>query len=138
MSEQQMCKSAQVFFNENFNVLNLDSPSVLIIDYQVPLSFSSDSGEGVIDMIGISDPKSPATNNKTIYIIEAKKWESDEHPLRAMFEAITFWKLLQDDKETTPVLKFKKFIERYNSSSKRNRNLPESSIAVPVILVRKK
>ena len=137
MSEQQMCKSRQVFFNKKFNVLNLDPPSVLITDYQVPLSFSSDSGEGVIDMIGISDPESP-TSDKTIYIIEAKKWESDEHPLRAMFESVTFWKLLQDDTETEQNLRFKKFIDRYNSSSKRNIALPESSIAIPVILVRKK
>ena len=103
MSEEQMCKSPKCFFrkltcktlNENGECNNNRESPVCIIDYQVPLNSSWDIGEGVIDMIGADIG---AGGNK-IYIIEAKKWDSNEHPLRAMFEAITFWKMLQKGKD---------------------------------------
>ena len=141
MSEEQMCKSSHVFFKKKFDIKNGDSARVTIIDYQIPLNHSSDSAEGVIDMIGISNSETPTIKKPaSIYIIEAKKWDSSEHPLRAMFEAITFWKMLQNENGD-----FSQFITRYNQSIKKYYNeetanercLPDPSVSkvVPVILV---
>ena len=33
----------------------------------------------------------------TLFLLEVKKVKSDEHPLRAMFEIFTFWKMLMDE-----------------------------------------
>ena len=123
MSEEQMCKSSKCFFttltcktlNENGECNNNRKSTICIIDYQVPLNSSRDIGEGVIDMIGADIG---ADGNK-IYIIEAKKWDSNEHPLRAMFEAITFWKMVQNGKDNGT-----EFIRRYIlslSDSRQNR-----------------
>ena len=121
MSEEQMCKSKECFFrkltyktlNENGECNSNGENTVRIIDYQVPLNSSRDIGEGVIDMIGV--------DRNMIYIIEAKKWDSNEHPLRAMFEAITFWKMLQNGEDNG-----KEFIQRYSESISNPENQDES------------
>ena len=119
MPEEQMCKSPKCFFREltcktfDENGKCNSESTVCIIDYQVPLNSSRDIGEGVIDMIGADIG---AGGNK-IYIIEAKKWDSNEHPLRAMFEAITFCKMLQKGKDGG-----KEFIQRYTESILNSKN----------------
>ena len=130
MSEEQMCKSSKCFFttltcktlNENGECNNNRKSTICIIDYQVPLNSSRDIGEGVIDMIGADIG---ADGNK-IYIIEAKKWDSNEHPLRAMFEAITFWKMVQNGNDNG-----NEFIRRYTlslSNSLPNRKNQDKSL----------
>lgn len=118
MSEERLCRGKEAFFG----ISEKDSLGT-VVDYQVPLSSSDDAGEGVIDLI--------SKNGNKIYIIEAKSWKSSEHPIRAMFEAITFWKMI-GGKDDCSV-----FISRYNESKKnRNRTLPEGATAYPAILLR--
>ena len=134
-SEERMCKSKQAFFKKQLHYLLLDEKGkkvdeqeIKTIDYQIPLSSSRDAGEGVIDMISTSESKN------SIYIIEAKRWGSNEHPLRAMFEAITFWKMIQNGSK-----KFESFISLYNKSTKNDgAQLPKTpQSVVPVILIPK-
>ena len=125
-SEQELCKSKNAFF------MNKEYADTLgeVFDYQVPLASSRDAGEGVIDMLSLCDGNTPK-----IYVIEVKKWDSDEHPLRAMFEALTFWRLLADEgNDKDP--RFTNFITCYNKSKRKNRELPPDATIVPAILVR--
>ena len=124
MPETHMCKSPKVFFR-HFKVKDKkgdDKFDIEFIDYQVPLNSSRDKGEGVIDLLGI--------NESEIYVVEVKKWESAEHPLRAMFEAITFWKMIVGDDNCSG------FIKCYNKARNINCKLPKGAIAYPAILVR--
>lgn len=124
-SEQELCKSKKAFFKNTEYANTLGE----VFDYQVPLASSRDAGEGVIDMLSLCDGNTPK-----IYVIEVKKWDSDEHPLRAMFEALTFWRLLADEgNDKDP--RFTNFITCYNKSKRKNRELPPDATIVPAILV---
>ena len=132
MPETNMCKSTAVFFS-SFKITtgkNNQPYNVKMIDFQVPLALTRASGDGVIDMIGVSDP---GIKSQKVYIIETKKWNSNEHPLRAMFEALTFWEMLKDKDG-----KFQSFIERYNEDYSMEENVfSKDATIVPVILIRK-
>ena len=134
-SEQELCKSKEAFFMKKKQYASTIGE---VFDYHVPLASSRDAGEGVIDMLSLCDGTTPK-----IYVIEVKKWDSDEHPLRAMFEALTFWRLLADKsnneserrQSSYAQLPCKKFIERYNKSAFSNYPLPNNATIVPAILV---
>lgn len=121
MGEERLCRAVKGFFGMS------DKHLGEVVDYQVPLSSSDDVGEGVIDLISKKDKE------KEIYIIEAKSWKSPDHPIRAIFEALTFWKMIGGDGNCS------NFIKRYNESEKnRRRSLPVGAIAYPAILLYKK
>ena len=128
--EEELCKSKKAFFTRTFK----DSIGT-VFDYQVPLNSSQNAGEGVIDLLSFK--------NNTIYVIEAKKWDSDEHPLRAMFEALTFWRLISDNDSLFPATG-NSFVSRYDGSSSKKgcldkiRNVIHANdiTLIPAILVR--
>jgi hypothetical protein len=134
-SEQELCKSKEAFFKNKKQYAGTLGD---VFDYQVPLASSRDAGEGVIDMLSLRYGSIP-----TIYVIEVKKWDSDEHPLRAMFEALTFWRLLSDEgsnelergQSFCAPLPCQRFIDRYNKSAFSNHQLPDNATIVPAILV---
>ncbi|MBR4652150.1 MAG: hypothetical protein IKO72_02210 [Kiritimatiellae bacterium] len=121
MREEDLCRSTSAFFGECGGLGT-------VFDYQIPLAESRDKGDGVIDMLSLS------TDRKTIYVIEAKKWNSTEHPLRAIFEAITFWRMITDHNENESD-KFAKsgegFIETYNQSRLKMKTRSKSPIRLP-------
>ena len=128
--EEELCKSKEAFFNQTFR----DSIG-RVFDYQVPLNSLQAAGEGVIDLISCKCEE----GQNTIYVIEAKKWDSKEHPLRAMFEALTFWRLITDRGSPITDAKGKTFVDRYNKSkSKRGCDFspPENATLMPAILIR--
>ena len=123
MGEERLCRAEEGFFG-----ITDDKAMGTVIDYQIPLSSSNDVGEGVIDLISVKENGTVEENE--IYIIEAKKWDSTEHPIRAMFEALTFWKMIGGRN-------CKRFISRYNKSKKnRFKKLPDGAKAYPAILIR--
>ncbi|MBP5351092.1 MAG: hypothetical protein J6Y56_03945 [Fibrobacterales bacterium] len=87
MSEQELCSASKGFMGS----VGKNSPIGRVLDYQVPLEERRGTGEGKVDLISLK--------GDTIYVIEAKKWDSKEHPLRAMLEALTFWLELIDEDE---------------------------------------
>jgi len=124
IGEERLCRAEEGFFG----IID-DEVMGTVIDYQVPLTSSNDVGEGVIDLISVKENKAVKENNE-IYIIEAKKWDSPEHPIRAMFEALTFWKMV-GGKDC------RGFISRYNESkTNRFKKLPDGAKAYPAILIR--
>lgn len=127
MREEDLCRSTYAFFGECGGLGT-------VFDYQIPLAESRDKGDGVIDMLSLS------TDRKTIYVIEAKKWNSTEHPLRAIFEAITFWRMITDHNEDESMRRSKgkyvfaksgeQFIKAYNNS--RSNMTPQSKSPIPL------
>ena len=107
MSEEELCSFANGF-------MAVDDKETIgkVLDYQVPLEATSGSGEGVVDLI--------SENGDTIFVIEAKRWKSNEHPLRALFEALTFWLELLDEgalkRKQDKSGNAKRFVSRYNAS----------------------
>ena len=104
MTEREMCASRKGFFDREFP----DSIGK-VVDYEIPLDEERDSARGKIDLLSYREDIREKT--KTLYLIEVKKCDSTELPLRAFFEIFTFWKTLQDSDGT-----FTKFLERYNNS----------------------
>lgn len=83
MTERQLCSSNRAFFNRHFTGIGH------VIDYELPLDDKRDSAFGKVDLVSVTD-------NNELLLLEVKKVDSNEHPLRAMFEIFTFWKILQD------------------------------------------
>lgn len=125
MDEVKLCSAKEAFFRDGCGDIGD------VIDYQVPLRSSKNSGEGVADLLSVNGDK--------IFLIEAKRWNSKESPIRAMLEVLTFWKMLLDDKVSFERPNCGLFVKRYNESNKdrRKRDLPEESILYPAILIRK-
>ena len=117
MSEQELCSAARGFMGVSGN-----EAIGTVLDYQVPLEEYRGSGEGKVDLI--------SQKGDTIYVIEVKQDDSSDHPLRAMFEALTFWleMINKDAPERNPKSERKyestkclpgnagEFVEKYNAS----------------------
>lgn len=86
-TEREMCASERVFFKRKFD------PIGEVIDYEIPLDEKKDSARGKIDLLSVCKN----SNQKIIYLLEVKKCQSNELPLRAFFEIVTFWLTLRDD-----------------------------------------
>ncbi len=100
MTEREMCSSRKGFFDREFP----DSIGK-VVDYEIPLDEERDSARGKIDLL------SYRKDRNTLYLIEVKKCDSTELPLRAFFEIFTFWKTLQDSNG-----KFTSFLNLYHNS----------------------
>ena len=99
MTERELCASPKGFFGRKF----CDSIGQ-VVDYEVPLDEKRDAARGKVDLISIKDD--------VVYLLEVKKCDSDELPIRAFFEIYTFWKTLQDDPEKEAE-GFQKFLKKY-------------------------
>lgn len=84
MSERQLCAAKKAFFGQPFN-----ETIGKVVDYELPLDDKKDSAFGKIDLVSVKGDK--------MFLLEVKKCESNEHPLRAMFEIFTFWKTLASE-----------------------------------------
>ena len=135
MSEEELCSLPGGFMAKDYT-----ETIGKVLDYQVPLEAKTGSGEGVVDLI--------SEKGNTIYVIEVKSWENNEHPLRALFEALTFWLELLDkgalkrnqDKSGNAEL----FVRKYNDSNRDQRqftlgdgkeNFESKACLVPAILL---
>lgn len=96
MTERELCASSVAFFGKTLSGIGT------VYDYEVPLDEKKDSARGKIDLLSATD--------STVYVLEVKKCESNELPLRAFFEAFTFWKSLRDEDGG-----FGTFLERYRA-----------------------
>lgn len=98
MTERQLCAATTAFFGENY-------PETIgtVIDYELPLDDKKDSAFGKVDLVSV--------NENTMFLLEVKKCESNEHPLRAMFEIFTFWKTLASEEGS-----YDRFLDAYRSS----------------------
>lgn len=94
-TERELCASDNAFFGHTLDGIGT------VIDYELPLDETKDSALGKIDLVSL-------TNNGELFLLEVKKVKSNEHPLRAMFEIFTFWKMLMDEEGT-----FDRFLEQY-------------------------
>lgn len=94
MTERELCASSEAFFGNSFRGIGT------VYDYEVPLDEKKDSARGKIDLLSATD--------STVYVLEVKKCESNELPLRAFFEVFTFWKSLRDEDGG-----FGTFLDRY-------------------------
>ena len=102
-TERELCASKKAFFDNSFDGIGT------VIDYELPLDETRYSAFGKVDLVSLSE------DTHILYLLEVKKHDSNEHPLRAMFEIFTFWKMLQDggkDKAGD----FSIFIEKYTSA----------------------
>ena len=105
MKEENLCRCEMGFKSYE------SSPLGKLIDYQIPLNSSLDSAEGKVDLLSQND------DAETIYVIEAKGIHSNEHPLRAMFEALTFWRMMADFPEVK-LQNAASFVNAYNAAIK--------------------
>ena len=100
MTERELCSSGRAFFRkEPFKGIGR------VIDYEIPLDNEKDSAYGKVDLLSRSE------DGKNAFVLEVKKFGSGEHPLRALFEIFTFWKMLTKDGS------HKLFIEKYKNGS---------------------
>ena len=113
MTERQLCSSEKAFFKQEFDHIGH------VIDYELPLDNKRDSAFGKVDLVSVT--------NEDLFLLEVKKVDSNEHPLRAMFEIFTFWKMLADSDGT-----FETFLKAY--SSERNKNLSEKRVRLGLLL----
>ena len=98
MTERQLCAAKQAFYADTvFNGIGR------VLDYELPLDDKKNSAFGKVDLV--------SQVNDELFLLEVKKCESNEHPLRAMFEIFTFWKTLSDEAGG-----FKVFIDAYFNS----------------------
>lgn len=121
-TERQLCASPHAFFGKK-----KDEVIGQVIDYELPLDCSRGSAYGKIDLVS-ADWK----NNK-LFLLEVKKVDSDEHPLRAMFEIFTFWKMLMDENG-----RFDTFLKAYEGSkqfSGQNLSFGDKMDVVPGLLL---
>lgn len=113
MTERELCADTQAFFRqEPFGCIGR------VIDYEIPLDNEKDSAYGKVDLLSVS--------GDTAYALEVKKFGSREHPLRALFEIYTFWRMLAKDGS------HELFIERYKNGT---RNLRGCKRVVPALLL---
>ncbi len=99
MTERELCSNTKAFFRkERFEGIGE------VIDYEIPLDSSKGSAYGKIDLLSV--------NGETAYFIEVKRFKSNEHPLRALFEILTFWRMLSKDG------KFDCFKEKYKNKER--------------------
>ncbi|MBQ6338837.1 MAG: hypothetical protein IJI36_06790 [Kiritimatiellae bacterium] len=112
MTERQLCAAKSAFYADR------DFAGIgRVLDYEMPLDDKKDSAFGKVDLVSqITDE---------LLLLEVKKCESNEHPLRAMFEIFTFWKTLSDEDG-----KFDVFIDAYKKSP--TYNLRKGDLSVPI------
>ena len=123
-TERELCASKKAFFDNSFDGIGT------VIDYELPLDETRYSAFGKVDLVSLSE------DTHILYLLEVKKHDSNEHPLRAMFEIFTFWKMLQDggkDKAGD----FSIFIEKYTSAEQNKSKFGERkpSRVVPGLLL---
>ena len=120
MTERQLCAAKQAFYADTvFDGIGR------VLDYELPLDDKKDSAFGKVDLVSQVDDE--------LFLLEVKKCESNEHPLRAMFEIFTFWKTLADKDG-----KFDVFIKAYTKSQTytlRKENLLEPIKVRPGLLL---
>jgi len=85
MTEREMCGSKLGFFGKKLKHIGQ------VHDYEVPLDECRGAARGKIDLLSYTED--------TVYLIEVKKCDSDELPVRAFFEVFTFWKTLCGENE---------------------------------------
>lgn len=113
MTERELCADTQAFFRQKpFNCIGT------VIDYEIPLDNEKDSAYGKVDLLSVS--------GDTAYVLEVKKFGSREHPLRALFEIYTFWRMLSKNGS------HELFIERYKNG---NRTLHGCKRVLPALLL---
>lgn len=123
MTERELCASKSGFFNPDrkFNYIGN------VLDYEMPLDDTKNSAFGKVDLV--------AQIGNELLLLEVKKCMSYEHPLRAMFEIFTFWKMLSDTDGG-----FDKFITSYTTSNAyksrgEKLQLPKPEIVTPGLLL---
>ena len=138
-TEQNLCRYEDGFWKYDNSDLGK------FVDHQVPLNYDRKSGEGVADLLSVTEDKSK------IYVIEVKGPDNNEHPLRAMFEVLTFWRMMISDepKDWTDLGKHlcsgnaKDFADRYNKAIEEKgwtthlSRLPLDATLHPAILLHK-
>lgn len=97
MTERQLCAAKNAFFGKPFDHIGE------VVDYELPLDDKKDSAFGKVDLVSIKDD--------TMFLLEVKKCESNEHPLRAMFEIFTFWRTLASEDGS-----YNRFLDAYRAS----------------------
>lgn len=120
MGEEELCFCKEGLFRSGCGDIGD------VFDYQIPLASSQDKGEGVVDLL--------SRQGDNVFVLEVKKWVSDEHPIRAMMEVLTFWKMMVDEC-TIQCPNASTFVRRYNNSKKRNIQLGLDTILIPAILI---
>lgn len=95
LTERQLCAAKSAFYRDKA-IGELGQ----VIDYELPLDDKKDSAFGKVDLVS-------ATSNE-VRLLEVKKCESNEHPLRAMFEIFTFWRTLASENGS-----YRKFLDSY-------------------------
>ena len=118
-TERELCHSDKAFFGQEYE------PIGKVIDYEIPLDEKRDSAFGKIDLISVKC--------KTLFLLEVKKFDSNEDPLRAMFEIFTFWKMLQDDDGT-----FNTFIDKYRDRTQSATPASNITNVIPGLLLYEK
>ena len=103
-TERQLCASTRAFFEKTY-----ESSIGKVIDYELPLDCCRGSAYGKVDLVSLKDEK--------LFLLEVKKDDSDEDPLRAMFEIFTFWKMLAKEGEDGKPF-FSDFLKKYNPSNR--------------------
>lgn len=114
-TERELCSSADAFFGNTFAGIGK------VIDYELPLDITKGSALGKVDLVSL-------LGESTLFLLEVKKVESNEHPLRAMFEIFTFWKMLSDGDGS-----FTTFIERYKNSKQFKEQVPSVGDEIKVV-----
>jgi len=113
MTERELCSDTQAFFRQKpFDCIGK------VIDYEIPLDNTKKSAYGKVDLLSVS--------GDTAYTLEVKKFGSREHPLRALFEIYTFWRMLAENGSHAY------FIKRYKNG---NRTLSGCKRIVPALLL---
>lgn len=116
MTERQLCAAKSAFYDQEIKQLGR------IIDYELPLDDKKDSALGKVDLVAVAP-------NDEVILLEVKKCKSNEHPLRAMFEAFTFWRTL-----TTQEGEFKQFLKCYKRSHPFLKNFDDAKVLPGLLL----
>ena len=126
MTERELCASTRGFFNPNREFEYIGN----VLDYEMPLDDTKNSAFGKVDLV--------AQISNELLLLEVKKCVSYEHPLRAMFEIFTFWKMLKDTNGANGG--FGKFITAYTTSNAyksrgEKLRLPKPELVTPGLLL---
>jgi len=116
MTERQLCASRNAFFRQDRNFKHIGH----VIDYEVPLDDARDSAAGKIDLLSVA--------GNTAFVIEVKKFDSNEYPIRALFEVFTFWKMIGGNNP-------EKFRLAYRNKAIGYTGLPPECSVVPALLL---
>jgi len=103
MTERELCGSRKGFFGKDLGSLGR------VIDYELPLDEKRGSARGKIDLVSVTSSE--------LFLIEAKKCDSTELPLRAFFEVYTFWLTLRENNS------FGRFLDIYRNGAYRGRSV---------------